>query len=724
VIGSPRSHQNLVARLAGTTGIPAFVPDYRLAPENPWPAATADAASVYRALLAEGYAANRLALAGDSAGGGLALSLAMTLRDQGDPAPAVVAMICPWLDVAADRSGQRGDGVLSGDALTSFADAYVPDPQRRSDPSVSPLHGSLTGLPPLIVHAAGRDLLAADARRLEQLAAGGDTPIELKEYPGLWHAFHLCVGMLRDADEAVADLSAGIGHHLGCGGKTPDVLVIGAGMSGLCMGAKLKSAGVESFTILEKAASVGGTWRENTYPGLSCDLPSRYYSFSFLPNPDWSMLFSPGPEIEDYFTAAVDELDLGSHLVFGAEVTRVTWTGDHWEVDTRDGTRRTADVVVTATGVLHHPRYPDIEGLDSFAGPMFHSARWDHSVPVVGRKVAVIGTGSSGTQIVSALGGVAGRLFVFQRSPHWILRVPNHRYSRLSRTLMQRIPGLNTAAYFGYRFCIGTMSRGVTGPGLARWIMSTACRLSLRLSVREPDLRQRLTPDHEPMCRRLIFTPGYYPAIKRPDVELITENIKRVEPAGIRLESGDLVETDVIVLATGFDSHAFMRPIEIVGEGGVTLEEAWSEGPRAYLTVALPRFPNLFMLIGPHSPIGNNSLISIAESQAGYALAWIEQMRQGRVHRVAPSQEATDRYNAALRATIPRTSWASGCTSWYIGKDGLPELWPWTPRRHREMLSRVREGDHVVVRATDEPDKAGSAEERRAATRAAQVPSR
>lgn len=700
LIGSSRSHRNVVARLVSAVGVPAFIPDYRRGPEAPWPAAVTDAIEAYRGLIALGVRPGRIVLAGDSAGGGLALAVAMSLRDTGQPPPAAVAMICPWLDVAADHSGQPGDGVLSGDALSAFAAGYVPDPARRTDPSASPLHGRLDGLPPLIVHAAGRDVLAEDARRLERLAGAAGAAIELVEYPGLWHAFHLCAGLLPDADRAIERLARAVGRHL-FDTHRPEVLIVGAGMSGLCMGAKLKAAGIESFTILEKAATVGGTWRENTYPGLTCDLPSRYYSFSFLPNPNWSMLFSPGPEIEEYFLTSVDELGLRPHLVFGAEVTKAVWTGSHWDVETKDGTVRRADVLVTATGVLHHPRYPNIEGKASFTGSLFHSARWDHSVTIEGRRVAVIGTGSTGTQIVSALAGVAGRLFVFQRTAQWVLRVPNHRYAQLTRRLMSRFPGFNRAAYHGYRIFIEALSRGVTNPGAVRWAMSTACRLSLRLSVRDPELRRRLTPDHEPMCRRLIFTPGFYPAVQRPDVELITDDIERIEPDGIRLRNGDLVPCDVIILATGFDAHAYMRPITIVGDGGLTLDEAWADGPYAYRTVALPRFPNLFMLIGPHSPIGNNSLITIAESQADYALAWIERIRRGEVHHVAPSGTATVTYNDELRSALPRTRWASGCTSWYIGKDGLPELWPWTPRRHRTLVRQIEDRHHLVARSPE-----------------------
>jgi cation diffusion facilitator CzcD-associated flavoprotein CzcO len=267
---------------------------------------------------------------------------------------------------------------------------------------------------------------------------------------------------------------------------------------------------------------------------------------------------------------------------------------------------------------------------------------------------------------------------------------------------MRRVPALNRAAYHGYRIVLAEVfSRALTKPGFTRRLLAGACRRSLRRGIRDPELRRRMTPDHEPMCRRLIMSPGYYPAMQRDDVELVTERIERIEAEGIRLRDGRLLAVDVIVLATGFDAHAYVRPITIVGEDGLTLEQAWNGGPRAYRTVALPGFPNLFMLMGPHSPIGNFSLIAVAEVQADYVMGWIERMRRGVVHHAAPSASATDAYNAEMRTAMPNTIWTSGCTSWYIGEDGLPELWPWSPGRHRAMLRELHANEwHVAAEPT------------------------
>ncbi len=467
----------------------------------------------------------------------------------------------------------------------------------------------------------------------------------------------------------------------------PRVAVIGAGMSGICMGAKLRHAGIEDFTIYEKAGEVGGTWRENSYPGLSCDVPARFYSYSFLPNPDWSRYFAPGPEIKRYFSGAADELGVRDHIRFGAEVIGAEWKEGRWHLRIGDGTDDVVDVLVSAAGVLHHPKLPEIEGLDSFEGTSFHSARWDHSVPLAGKRVGVIGTGSTGVQIVTAVAGVPERLSVFQRTAQWIYPVPNLRYSRLSRRLLRRFPALSRLSYRAYQKGMeASFGKAVIEPGLPRTIISAICRLNLRLGVRDRELRRRLKPEYEPMCKRLVASGGFYRAMQHERTELVTTGIERIEPTGIRTDDGRLHELDVLVLATGFDAHAFVRPMELVGEDGVTLEDAWADGPRAYRTVALPGFPNFFMMLGPHSPIGNHSLVAIVETQADWVLRWIERLRRGEIASVAPTRPATDGFNDEMKRSMPETVWTTGCNSWYLGEDGVPELWPWTPERHREML--------------------------------------
>lgn len=700
VVGSSRTHRALAGEIAVRMGLRAVVLDYRLAPEHPHPAALDDALAGYRGLLAEGLAPERVVVAGDSAGAGLTLALALALRDAGEPLPGALGLICPWLDVALDIARERppaaGDPVLSPEILHTWARAYTGGADAAM-PGISPGRADLSGLPPLVVQTASQDLLGPDGDGLAARARAAGIPVEHERFEGLWHDFHTTAGMLPAADRALDDLAAGLRRHLAPVSAGPRVAVIGAGMSGLCMGAKLRHHGLHDFTIHEKAGEVGGTWRENRYPGLTCDVPSRFYSYSFAPNPGWSHAFAPGGEIQEYFKDFADDLGLRSHIRFGSEVTSAEWHDGRWHLRTRDGNEDEADVLVCATGVLHHPQTPEIPGLDSFAGDVFHSARWDESARLDGRRVALVGTGSTGAQIVTAIAGGPSRLMVFQRTAQWILPVANRPYSALIRGALTRIPRLNRLAYRSYQAVLeAILGVAVIRDGWQRRAIAALCRANLRFAVRDSELRRRLTPDYEPMCKRLIMSAGFYPAMQKRCVELVTEGIDHVEPDAIVTRDGVRHAADVLVLATGFDPHAYMRPMGITGEDGVTLDEAWAQGPRAYRTVAMPGFPNLFMLMGPHSPVGNQSLVAVAEAQAHYALGWIEELRAGRVASVRPTAEATDAFNAEMRADLPGTVWATGCSSWYLGADGLPELWPWTPARHREMMREPVTGDFVV----------------------------
>jgi len=480
--------------------------------------------------------------------------------------------------------------------------------------------------------------------------------------------------------------------------REPRVVIIGAGMSGLCMAIKLKKAGFDDFTIYEKAADLGGTWRDNTYPGLTCDIPSRFYQYSFDPNPDWTQLFSPGAEIWRYLDAVARRHGLREHIRFNSEITDARFEQQRWHLRTASGEKTSADFLISATGVLHHPRWPDIEGLADFKGAKFHSARWDHSVKLKGKRVAVIGTGSTACQITCATAPEVAELHVFQRTPQWVLPLPNLR-SRLSRAY-RAVPALNTVAYRGMQETFELLAKGLVKPGWQRSLISWMCQRNLA-SVKDPVLRQKLTPDYQPMCKRLVISSGFYDAMQRDNVHLVTDAIERIEPTGIRTRDGVLHEVDVLVLATGFDAHAYMRPMKLTGVDGITIDEAWRDGPRAYRTVALPGFPNLFVLMGPHSPIGNYSLFPIAEAQVDHAMTWVRRWRAGEVATVAPTPKATDRFNAEMRESMSDTVWVTGCQSWYLGKDGKPVLWPWTPDRHRKMLQEPVSEDFLITARTE-----------------------
>lgn len=474
--------------------------------------------------------------------------------------------------------------------------------------------------------------------------------------------------------------------------RQASVGIVGAGMSGLCQAIMLREAGITDVTIYEKSHEVGGTWRDNTYPGLSCDVPSRFYQFTFATNPGWSKFFSPGHEIFEYFRWATETYGLRDAIRFGVEITDATVDGRGWRLTTDTGETASHDFLISAAGVLREPRLPDIDGLADFDGPVMHSARWDHSADLTGKRVAVIGTGSTGVQIVCGLAGSVSKLELFQRSAQWILPLPNPGYRRWTGPLHRRMPALDHIAYHVYDRAFEFFARALVQPGWRRTFLSNVCRVNLR-TVRDPDLRRRLTPDHQPMCRRLVISAGFYSAMQRPNVHLVDTGIAYVEERGIVTADGTLHELDAIVLATGFDAHAFMRPMTLTGCDGLTVEQLWDAGPKAHLGVALPGFPNFFMLMGPHSPVGNYSLTAIAEAQAGHILRWIQRWCDREFDCVAPTHHATDEFNASMHDAMPNTVWATGCTSWYLGTDGLPELWPWTPNAYRRRLAQAPNRD-------------------------------
>jgi cation diffusion facilitator CzcD-associated flavoprotein CzcO len=476
------------------------------------------------------------------------------------------------------------------------------------------------------------------------------------------------------------------------------VAVIGAGVSGLAMAMRLQDAGVP-YTVFEKAGEVGGTWRDNRYPGLTIDVPSPLYTFSAHRHPGWRRWMPGGQEILDYHRDVSVRSGVRPHIRFDAEVTELTWLGDRWELATRDGHRETFDVVVCASGFLHHPRWPDIPGLDAFAGDVAHSARWDDAIAVRGRRVGVIGTGSTGVQLVSALGGVASHLTHFQRTPQWIFPGPNFTIPGAVRAALARHPQvLDPVVEAIERFADHVVGGAATRPGLRRRVFDTIARLHLR-TVRDPDLRARLTPEEEPLCRRPVLSSRFYRAVQRPDVEVVTTPIDHVRAGGVVTADGRLHELDVLICATGFEAHNYMRPMAITGEDGLTLEDAWADGPHGYRTVALSGFPNLFMLMGPHSPLVSIAIHASAELQAGYVMQMLDVIGQEDVVSVAPTPAATERWMAFVRDGMPGTIWTTGCASWYVGGGETPVLWPYDRRRWFGLLREPELADYAVRRA-------------------------
>jgi cation diffusion facilitator CzcD-associated flavoprotein CzcO len=467
--------------------------------------------------------------------------------------------------------------------------------------------------------------------------------------------------------------------------------VIGAGMAGILSAIKLREAGFTDFTVYEKGDRVGGTWRENTYPGLACDVPSHLYSYSFALTPDWSHRFSPGPEIESYFERVAREHGVLPHVRFGEEVTAATFRDGRWHLETKSGDRDEVDVVIAATGVLHHPKYPDIAGLDSFEGAMFHSARWDHDVPLDGRRVGIIGTGSTAVQIVSALVDRVEKLTMFQRTAQWIMPQENPEYSEEEKAAFRDDPTRMAELHDNLAQMFGVFANAVVDSDSPEiHMIEQACLDNLENNVHDPELRERLRPEYRAACKRLIISPDFYDAIQKPHAELVTEAIEGVEPAGVRTKDGALHELDVLVLATGFKADAFMRPMVITGRSGVTLDEAWDPRPEAYLSISIPEFPNFFMLNGPNGPVGNFSLIEVAELQFGYIMQLVERLRSGECREINASRVALDRFEADREEAAHHTVWVTGCRSWYLDDRGLPAVWPWPFSRFREEMAAPR----------------------------------
>jgi cation diffusion facilitator CzcD-associated flavoprotein CzcO len=477
-------------------------------------------------------------------------------------------------------------------------------------------------------------------------------------------------------------------------------IIIGAGMAGILAGIKLKEAGYDDVVIYEKADRVGGTWRENTYPGLTCDVTSHSYTYAFAPNPDWSREYPAGPEIFGYFDSVSRKYGVDKFIRFNEEVVSCVYDSGKWHLRTKNGGEDTADFLIGATGVLHHPSYPDIKGLDSFEGALFHSSRWDHSVPLDGQRIGVIGTGSTGVQIITALADRAANLKHFQRTAQWIRPTVNAVYSEEEKVAFRNNPALieeirNSPEYDAN---IRYWSKAITDASSPEMAMVEAMLLqNLEDSVKDPVLRERLRPNYRAGCKRMVISPDYYEKVQRPNVEIVTDAIEAVEAKGIRTKDGVLHELDVIVLATGFKADQFLRPMNVVGRDGVKVNDIWQTRPTAYLGISLAGFPNLFMLNGPTAPVGNFSLIDVAEHQVDYILQLVSLVRTGTYREISVTPDAMEDYEARRLEASKQTIFASGCKSWYIGSDGLPSIWPWTYDHFTEEMVKPRLDDFDLV---------------------------
>jgi cation diffusion facilitator CzcD-associated flavoprotein CzcO/pimeloyl-ACP methyl ester carboxylesterase len=484
------------------------------------------------------------------------------------------------------------------------------------------------------------------------------------------------------------------------------VAVVGAGFSGLGMAAGLRQAGVTDFTVLERAGSVGGIWRDNTYPGCRCDVPSHLYSFSFAPNPRWPRTYSAQPTIRAYLEEVTDRLGLRPHIRFDCELQEARWDSGRtrWLLRTARG-QLSCDVLVAAPGLLSQPAVPDLPGLESFPGPVLHSARWDDGVQLAGRRVAVVGTGASAIQIVPEVQRTAERLVLFQRTPAWVLPARNRALRSWEHRLYQRVPAAQRAVRAG----IYARLESVVGAFVRR---PRSMRLGQRLAlahlhrqVQDPVLRAKLTPSYILGCKRILLSNDYYPALTRPNVELVASGLAEVRGSTVVASDGTEREVDVIIFGTGF--HVGQAPIleRLYGRDGQALAQLWARSAQALRGTTIAGFPNLFVLIGPNTGLGHNSMIFIIESQVAYVLDCLRRMRAKRLAAVEPTAQAQERWNTGVQRRMAGTVWSvGGCSSWYTDSSGRnTTLWPASSVRFRRETRRVDLGEYRVTRTGERP---------------------
>jgi cation diffusion facilitator CzcD-associated flavoprotein CzcO len=458
-------------------------------------------------------------------------------------------------------------------------------------------------------------------------------------------------------------------------------IIVGAGMAGILAAIRLQQAGYQQIVIYEKADRIGGTWRDNTYPGLYCDVPAHAYTYSFEPYAEWSGYLARGDEIQTYFEVVTHKYQVDKYIQFNQEINHSEFRDGHWHITTKSGLTAEGDVLILASGVLHHINMPQIEGLDSFNGSAFHSARWNHDVQLDGRRVGIIGNGSTGVQIVSALSNRPVKVVHVQRSPQWIMPTVNSPYSEEQKALFRS----DTAEIDKIRYdpeYVGNVRHftdaivDMESPQIKQ--IEAVVLDNLERSVTDPLLKEKLRPSYRAACKRLIFSPDYYQAIQRPSVEISVGKIARIEPTGIRMADGTLHEVDVLVFATGFRAGQFIRPATVIGRNGIRLDEVWKVRPNAYMAISVPNFPNMFMLNGPTGPVGNFSLIDIAERQWSYIEKLIAELDAGTCREICVTTSAMMVYDSKRIEAAKKTIFASGCQSWYLDGEGVPGLWPWS----------------------------------------------
>jgi cation diffusion facilitator CzcD-associated flavoprotein CzcO len=480
--------------------------------------------------------------------------------------------------------------------------------------------------------------------------------------------------------------------------QSHSIAVVGAGFGGVGAAVMLRRAGYDDVTVFERGERVGGVWHHNTYPGAACDIPSHLYEFSFAPNPHWSRRYAPQAEIQDYLEDVARRHGVLDRIRTGIEVQRAEWDGarNRWTLQTSGGPHE-ADVLITACGQLSLPTVPPLPGLETFEGPAFHTAQWRHDVDLAGKRVAVIGTGCSAIQVVPAIQPQVAQLDVYQRSPGWTFPRLDFAYKERTKRLFARYPAfqrLDREAIFAFQeLAAAAMTR-------QRWLrpaFRAVGRLQINHAIKDPELRRKVTPKDELGCKRVMLTDDWYPALTQPNVELVTDRIEAMTPGGIRTVDGTERSADVLVLATGFASHAFTAPMEIVGGGGRTLANEWGEVPRAYLGLSVPGFPNMFLLYGPNTNGGSGSVIFTIEAGMSHVIEALRALERADAQRIELRRETAERFDRELRAALAGTVWHTGCTNWYLDENGNDaSQWPWLWNVYRRRAARLEPGAYEL----------------------------
>lgn len=483
------------------------------------------------------------------------------------------------------------------------------------------------------------------------------------------------------------------------GSRTTRIVIIGAGFSGIGMAVRLRQRGITDFVILERASDLGGTWRDNSYPGCACDVESTLYSFSFAPNPEWSRVFSPQAEIWSYLRRCATAFDIERHVVLGQDVSGATWDDatQQWTVTSTSHVWR-ASVLIAANGPLSDPVIPRLDGLESFTGPVFHSAQWDHACDLRGRRVAVIGTGASAIQFVPKIQPLVGQLLLFQRTPPWIMPRHDRAVPRWRRALYRALPFAQQvqrgALYLKREVMFAPFRHRV-----AARVVERVARRHLAAQVRDPVLRARLTPEYAIGCKRILLSDDYYPAVTQPNVQLITEALSTVQPGGIVTADGIRHDADVIIFGTGFRATDPPLAPHILGHDGQSLSDAWRGSPAAYMGTTEAGFPNLFLLLGPNTGLGHSSVMLMVEAQIEHVLSVLALMDARAAGAAEPTVEAQQRYVQWIDEQLAPTVWnRGGCRSWYLDRTGRNStLWPQRVGRFRATVTSLRPVDYRLT---------------------------